>query len=530
MKKWYTFLEVIEFPLKMLFIAIVVMGIGDLFINPNITVYTSVPSADMQLIAQMVKFFGSFLMSCFPMFMIIKLLSKRFEDSVPAFVGVVAYVLFNVITMFLGSTELPAYCYRAIMGLQIDASVTNISNVGVRFPLVTGLVSSIIIVVITRICYGNSRKRFTYGILSFIDNDSWSLLTTLVFTSIAAVAVTMSWPILIGGLSTVFQFIADDINNPVNMFLYGVCERVLSLFNLQDLLHQPFWFGELGGRWMDSFGNSFLGDVGVWTALVSYGYETVGYGRFITPYYVINLFAMPGMYLAFFLLHTDRMEKRRYVLFFIVAALISIIFGTLFPFELLILVMAPSLYLMHLVAMSSLYGVFTILSTVLGYTFTGTIETAMPGTLVSLLPYIGKAEYGSTLLVILIVGVIFFALYFVMTFIYYKVIAGDFISIKSNARKKDVFITAVGGVANIRAINSSLNKVVVRLYDTTQIDYELLNEIYVYKVSETRAGMVMDFGPSSTTIRGGVLKELNKYLKEQKEKPVVNQTFDVEDS
>ena len=530
MKKWYTLLEVIEFPLKMLFIAIVVMGIGDIIINPNITVYTSIPSTEVQLVSQLVKFFGSFLMSCFPMFMIIKLLSKRYEDSVPAYVGVVAYVLFNVITMFLGSTELPKYCYSAIMGLQIDASVTNISNIGIRFPLVTGLVSSIIIVVITRICYGNSRKRFTYGILSFIDNDSWALFTTLIFTAVAAVLVTFGWPMFIGSLATIFQYIADDINNPLNMFLYGICERVLSLLNLQDLIHQPFWFGELGGRWMDSFGQVYLGDVGVWTALMSQGFETVGYGKFITPYYVINLFAMPGMYLAFFILHTDKMEKRRFALFFVVATFISILFGTLLPVELLLLIMAPALYILHLIAMSSLYAIFTILSVALGYTFTGAIETAMPGNLVSLLPYIGRTEYGQAVLFILIVGAVFFIVYFAMTMLYYKVLSGDYFSVKSEAKKKDIFISAVGGLSNIRAINSSLNKVVVRLYDSTQIEYELLKEIDVYKVSETRAGTVMEFGPASTTLRGGVLKELNKYLKEQKEKPAVVQKFEVEDS
>jgi len=527
MKKWYSLIDGVQFPLKMLFISILIMGIGDFFINPNITVYTSVPSKEMYVFFQGLRYFGSFLIMNFPLFLLVKLLSKRYVDSVPSYVGVVAYILFHVVTMFLASTDLPSYCYRAIMGLQVDTTMTDLANTGVRYPLFTGILACIVIVTITRICYNNSRKRFMYGILGFVDNDSWSLITTMIFTSIVAVITTLSWPFFISGLNNLFVFIATDIYNPVNMFLYGITERVLTLFNLQDLIHQPFWFGELGGTWIESFGETFgkkfTGDVGVVTGLLAMKESTMGFGRFITPYYVMNLFAVPGMLLSFLTMFTDRLERRKYTLFFIIAIIASIMFGTLLPLELLLFVIAPSLYLMHVVAMSSLYAILTALSATIGYSFAGPIEQAMPGTFVSLLPFLGNPDNQNALTIVLIVGVICFVLYFLMTRAYYTFLVGDFLSQSHNAKRETTFIESIGGIANLKTINSSLNKVVVQLYNPQLIDYELLEELKVHKIAETRAGIMMEFGGVSRMLCIKTRKALAKHNAGIVRKPITEE-------
>ena len=123
-------------------------------------------------------------------------------------------------------------------------------------------------------------------------------------------------------------------------------------------------------------------------------------------------------------------------------------------------------------------------------------------------------------MIILIVGVIYFILYFLMTNLYYKVLAGDFLDIHKNEDTLFTFIEAIGGVANIRIINSSLNKITVMLYDPTKLNYRLLEEIDVFKVSESRAGFAIEFGPNSTIIRKGVVKEWKKYQEELLRKPV----------
>ena len=117
-----------------------------------------------------------------------------------------------------------------------DQIVPLLSAGGIRYPLVTGLLSSIIVVFITRMCYMSSRRRFTYGVLSFIDNDSWSLITTIVYTVVAAILFSLGWPYVINFLKQLFEMIASDIYNPINMFVYGVIERIMSLFGLDVLI------------------------------------------------------------------------------------------------------------------------------------------------------------------------------------------------------------------------------------------------------------------------------------------------------
>ena len=58
------------------------------------------------------------------------------------------------------------------------------------------------------------------------------------------------------------------------------------------------------------------------------------------------------------------------------------------------------------------------------------------------------------------------------------------------------------------------------LYDPTKLNYRLLEEIDVFKVSESRAGFAIEFGPNSTIIRKGVVKEWKKYQEELLRKPV----------
>ena len=74
MKKWYSLLEVLQFPLKMLFIAIALMGLGDFFVNPNITPYINVTNETILMLCRFLKYLGSFLISIFPMLLVVMLL------------------------------------------------------------------------------------------------------------------------------------------------------------------------------------------------------------------------------------------------------------------------------------------------------------------------------------------------------------------------------------------------------------------------------------------------------------------------
>ena len=187
MKKWYTLIDVFRFPLRVLLIAIILLGTGDFFQNPNILPYINITNETFLTVCKVMEYTGSLLINILPLLLVVKILSRRYEDSVPAYVGIIAYLLFNIVTMYASSTTLPTYCYTSILGIQTSQVSSVVSTGTLKYPLLTGFIGTVFVVWITKWCYAKSRRRFTYGVLAFIDNDTWSFITTLVFTALSAI-------------------------------------------------------------------------------------------------------------------------------------------------------------------------------------------------------------------------------------------------------------------------------------------------------------------------------------------------------
>lgn len=90
MSKWHSLLEFMQFPLKILFLATVLLGVGSAIINPNVAFLWSVTNQNIIRTSEMFRYIGAFLINIFPVLVYLKVLSKKFEDSVPVIVGVIA--------------------------------------------------------------------------------------------------------------------------------------------------------------------------------------------------------------------------------------------------------------------------------------------------------------------------------------------------------------------------------------------------------------------------------------------------------
>ena len=236
----------------------------------------------------------------------------------------------------------------------------------------------------------------------------------------------------------------------------------------------------------------------------------------------MNIFAIPGLLVGIFSTISDRLTRKRYALFLAIAIIVSAMTGMLWPVELFLVITAPALFLMHSVAMSSLYAILASMSVTLGYSYTGTLAYALPGTIVSAIPYLTNVKYLNTLFILLIVGIIYFVGYLFMTRSYYFILSGDFLDRKKNRHYRDQFIQALGGIANVRIINAAVNKLVVSLYDPSKMDIETIKELGAYRIVETRIGTEIELGPRSVNLHRGIAKVLKKYLQQQASKPVVS--------
>lgn len=91
MRRWHSLLEIIQFPLKMLFVAIILTGLGTLITNQSLSVFWSVNDRNILLLADLFKRTGSFIIVNFPFFVMIKFLATKSNSSVPIMIGITGY-------------------------------------------------------------------------------------------------------------------------------------------------------------------------------------------------------------------------------------------------------------------------------------------------------------------------------------------------------------------------------------------------------------------------------------------------------
>ena len=174
----------------------------------------------------------------------------------------------------------------------------------------------------------------------------------------------------------VINFIALDTTNPINLVIYGIFDRLLSVCNLGTIIKTPFWYGTSGGSWVSIAGANVTGDVNIWTSQIEIGQVANMSGRFITPYYVLNIFAIPAMLWAFFSMQTDRLERSKLFLFYLFTTIISLFCGTILPVELVLLTLCPLLFFFHIACTGLMYGIFQAMHVSLGFRYTGFSTTA----------------------------------------------------------------------------------------------------------------------------------------------------------
>ncbi|MFV0379363.1 MAG: PTS transporter subunit EIIC [Anaerorhabdus sp.] len=509
MKKWHALMEVLQIPLKALFVAVLFLGIGNLIINPIFSPYWVVQNKYILIFAEILVKLGSFFILYLPFFFLIRLVARRVNGIVTISMGLAGYFTFLVCTMFFANPSLTDAATSGMFGLSVSNSRVPFLT-GTHYPLQTGLIGVILITLTTRIAYTQSRKKHSYGILSFVDKDLWGMILNCFYGVIVALVVSVFWTFFIDGFKQVVSFIATDITNPINLFVYGGVEKILSTFGLSALIRNPFWFTSSGGTWSSIVGSSVTGDVSIWTSMISQNLVPAGFGRFITPTYVINMFAIPGMIWAMYSMYTDKLEKRKIRLFFVLATLASLFCGITLPLELLLFLLSPLLYLFHVIFSASLFGIFQALKISLGFSFSGNSLLALPGTILEFLNYVRNPNYQETVIIIIIIGIASLVVYYAITKIYFRYLAIDLFQGGKLELYTNGTIEAMGGIDNIRRIHSSVNRIIIQVFDQNNIDLFKTRELGASRIVETKAGISLDYGPGSTIIK----REIEKKLKD----------------
>ena len=514
MRRWHSLLDIISFPLKVLFFATILVGMSGILLNPNVTSIIPIKNHFIITFAHLFRYFGSLIIFNLPFFIMIKALSKRYSDSIPVFIGVVGYVIFNITTMFFAKTTLVTEAYSSILGIQFNAALIDATKNSVLLPLHTGIIGAVIIILITRLSYLMTRRMGGYGIFSFLDKDVWALMYTIFLSLLSGVVIAYSWPIFLGIWNFIFNFIRSDITNPMNLFVYGLSDRLLAGLSMSQLIRTPFWFEAAGGSWIGPDNVNYLGDVGIWSKQVLSGMSPKGFGRLITPYYVINLFAIPAFIAAMFQTFTDKLDRKKFRAFYVIAIVLSVFVGFLLPFELFLLFVTPMLYIIHIFVTGLLFAIFQALNVSLGYTFSGANLVATPASVIDLLVFARNPSMQATVFAIVIVGIITAIVYYLLARVYFNYLAYDALNIGHLDASVEELFTVFGGVDNIRMVHSTFYQLKVLPIKKSKVDFGLTPLSDVTKIVEGRSGFSLTFGSGAFIIRNKMIKIIKEHQRE----------------
>lgn len=508
MSKWHSILEILQFPLKILFIGTLLLGIGTLALNQNVSFLWHFETPLFVKLFELMRYTGACIIYFFPFLVFVHVLSHKYESAVIVIIGVLSYVLINVTMVFFLDPTYPAYFYQSLFNVTtIDFDHINGVIASTISPYNIGILGYALAYIITHKCYLRSRKYSIFGMTSFVDHDAMAGILSSIVSVLCGIILAYIWPLAINGLTTFFELIASDISNPVNLLLYGMFERISAILGLLEIPRQIFWFTDMGGSWLNNVGLKFSGDVAIWTAQREAGMSTLTAGTFITPYYVINLFIIPSFILAYYHLCSSKDDRRRYLGFIVIAVLLSVICGNPLPAEILMLVLSPMLYMVYIVIIGLLYAFLQMFHVVIGYNLSELMILANPGSGIDLLEYVRNPYVAYNVYKILGIGLVVGIVFYFLTKRYFKKNAFGLFQMVNKEQTCADIVENLGGIDNIISVDSTPDKLAVRFVNRELVNYDKLIQYGAYLMLESKNGYLIRLGNVSTIVREYILEE-----------------------
>ncbi|KUP23069.1 PTS transporter subunit EIIC [Paenibacillus sp. DMB5] len=332
------------------------------------------------------------------------------------------------------------------------------------------------------------------------------------FVPIITAASTMVLAVFIGMIWSPVQDIISDFGNwvvslgAIGAFVFGTANRLLIPIGLHHVINTIAWFQI--GDFTNAAGEIVHGDLTRFFA----GDKTAG--MFMTGFFPIMMFALPGAALAF--IHTAKPEKRKVVAsIFIGSAIASFLTGITEPLEFSFMFVAPVLYVVH-AFLTGLAGLLMyVLDVKLGFGFSA-----------GLIDYLVNMKQSTNAWILIPVGLAFFVLYYVLfRFIIVKfnlktpgreddleddlqeVAVGSGRGTVSSSSRAAKILENIGGPSNIRTIDACITRLRLNVNDDKAVKDAALKQLGASGVMRLGQGAVqIVFGPQSEQIKDDIKK------------------------
>lgn len=338
--------------------------------------------------------------------------------------------------------------------------------------------------------------------LAFFGGRRFVPIATGCFGVLVAVAFGLGWPLLARGMDSLSHAVVNA--GSFGLFVYGTLNRVLIVTGLHHILNNIPWF--------------LLGDYhGVTGDLKRFFAGDPTAGAFMSGFFPVMMFGLPGACLAMY--RAARPERRQAVGGLLLSiALTSFLTGVTEPIEFTFMFLAPVLYVVHAVLTGLAMVVMHALGIHLGFSFSA-----------GLFDYMLNYSLATRPLWLLPIGVGYFGLYYVV--FYYGIVrfnlatpgretaaqtATDAASPAAPASRAAGMIAALGGAANLTAIDACTTRLRLSVAESARIDVAALTRLGAIGIVRPAPNTVqVVLGPIADQVAG----EIRDYLRSASELP-----------
>ncbi|MCD6212471.1 MAG: PTS transporter subunit EIIC [Sulfurovum sp.] len=283
-----------------------------------------------------------------------------------------------------------------------------------------------------------------------------------IITAVSAIGVGVLagyfWHYAQGGIDAFSNMIIGL--NEVGTFIYGTLNRLLIPLGLHHILNSVFWF-QLGEYTTMKDGVEVVanGDLHRFFA----GDPTAGV--YMSGFYLVMMFGLPAMTYAIYL-NTPKEYRKKAGAILAGVAFTSFLTGITEPLEFLFLFVAPPLFILHALLTGLAMAVAQMFNIHAGFGFSA-----------GFIDYVINYKLSTNALLILPLGAVFAALYFVLSYYLIKILKLKILEIElkddtvenqtSNTALE--FIKALGGKENIVSTDACITRLRMSVNDSSKL-------------------------------------------------------------
>ena len=358
--------------------------------------------------------------------------------------------LAGLVSYLTVKTMLSTAVVSTIMGTDAPAAFGKIENAFIG--ILCGILASI--------CYNKFHNAKLPDFLAFFAGDRSVAIMTVLLSLVVCIPLFFLWPLIYGGL---VAFGIAIINlGPIGAGIYGFLNRLLIPVGLHHALNAVFWFDTAN-----------IADLSKFWGVTEGGVLGVT-GQYMTGFFPIMMFGLPGAALAMYQTAKDNKKKLAASLLG-AAALCSFFTGVTEPLEFSFMFLAPALYVVHALLTGISLAVCAVLPVRAGFQFSaGFVDWFLSF----------KAPFAENVWMLIPIGIVFFFIYYFL----FKFLIVKF-DLKTPGREDDqdeelniqlanddytgmakAILEGVGGAANVTSVDNCITRLRLEVKDRLLVD------------------------------------------------------------